>query len=970
MRALVYPETWRPQRLLVSGPVGNLTPGEAAALDYQPAELGMTLGPPWSTFWFQIEASVPETCDGERVDLLWETGSESTLWIGDRALQGLNTSGSCPRPDAVLVERATANQQLEFAIETACSGAFGQHDPPPAGPTLRTCELARFDPEAWSLWLDYSTLQELERELNSEGIDPAWSGYLLDQLNRVCNLWDADDRSTWAQAVQVLADVYGCRNGSVAHEIVAVGHAHIDTAWLWPLSETYRKCVRTFSTQANLMDRYPGYRFACSQAQQYAWVKKGNSDLYKEIVDRVTRGQWLPVGGTWIEPDCNLPSGEALVRQFLVGQRFFEEEFGLRCSEGWLPDTFGYNGQLPQILRGAGIGRFLTQKLADNRFTKQPHHTFVWQGIDGSEVVAHFPPVDTYDAEATVHELCRSVRDFKDHTRSRVSLVPFGHGDGGGGPTPRMIETLERVHDLQGVPRTHIGPPSVFFERIEEEADDLPRIVGELYYEYHQGTYTSQARTKQSNRRCEQLLHDAEFLSTVTDRLEIAPYPAEQLAEAWRLQLTNAFHDILPGSSIGAVYEDSARDHACIIETCERLCASALDALSTPGGSPVPVNTTCFARREVIANAANEPFLAVCPSYGVGEIADAKDVVRLEEGRDFVLENGQLRVVLSRGGDIVSIVEKTTGYNALVEAGNRLELYDDRPVQEEAWNVDPFHLETGRACPSAHGCHVVSVGPLRAEVVFDRVIGKLSSLRQTARLDAHSRRLEFHTVVDWQEDHAFLKVAFPTVVQASRATYEMQFGVTERATHSSTPFDLARYEVPGHRFADLSEPGFGVAVLTDCKYGYSAHGGTLRVSLLRAPREPDPGADIGTHHFSYALLPHAGGWREAPVVAEAASFNAPLLWAPGKADPRSFAQVEGALVLDTIKRAEDGNGFIVRLYEPYGSRGSARLTLGLPAELASRSNLLEDRVGDPISLRHGAIDVPHRPFEILTLRIT
>ena len=968
MRALVYPESRAPEVLHVSPPVGYLTVAEAAELDYHPAELGMALGPPWATFWFRIEANVPDAWAGQRVDLLWETGSESTLWIDGRSVHGLNTSGDCPRPDALLVGRADPGRPLELMVETACSGAFGQEDTPATGLALRTCELARFDPAAWRLWLDFVTLQELEAE-HAEGLDPAWAGHLLAELNRVCNLWDPGERSMWTDVHAILDDLYAHRNATLAHEIFAVGHAHIDTAWLWPLAETYRKCIRTFSTQAGLLDRYPDFRFACSQAQQYAWVKERNRQLWERIKERVARGQWLPVGGLWVEPDCNLPSGEALVREFLLGQRFFEAELGRRCREAWLPDTFGFNGQLPQIMRGAGIGRFLTQKLSWNRFTKPPHHSFVWQGIDGSQVVAHFPPADTYTAGATIAELRRSVRDFSDHERSRASLLPFGYGDGGGGPTPRMIETLARARDLQGVPRTRMEAVDAFFERLEGERDSLPTIVGELYFEYHRGTYTSQARTKRANRQCEQLLHDTEFLSSVADRLGLAPYPADDLAEAWRRQLTNAFHDILPGSSIGEVYEDAMRDYAWVEETCKRLRSSALASLGGEG-VPSPVNTTSFERREVVKGPDGGLVLAVCPPYGIGHVAQPEDEAHVAEGASgIVLENGHLRAVLSTGGELLSLVEKSTGIEALAEPGNRFELYDDRPRDFDAWDVDPFHLETRRLCPPAESMRVAASGPLRAEVVFERQVGKRSRLQQSVRLNAHARRLEFNTALDWNEEHALLKVAFPTVVRTSTATYEMQFGVAERPTHYSTAHDLARFEVPGHRFADVSEPGFGVTVLTDCKYGYSTYGGTVRVSLLRAPREPDPHADVGGHELSYGLVPHARDWRRAGVVAEAAAFNAPLVWTPGTAEPRCFAHTDGGLVLDTIKRAEDGDALILRLYEPHGTRGRTRLSLGVPARTAVPCNLLEEATGDPVTVQDGALELDYAPFEIVTLRV-
>ena len=799
LRALVYPETRLPDVLRISPRVDRISVEEAQELEFEPVELGRQLGPLWATYWFQIEATAPRQWAGRRVDLLWVTGSESTLWIDGRSVQGLNTGSQGERPDAVLAESAAPGQRFDLLVEVACNGKFGSLPRPhPAlePVVLDRCEIALFDEEAWSLWLEFSMLRELEAE-HERGLDPAWAGRLLSELNRFCNVWDAGDRSTWGPAREILAGLLANRNGTWAHELSAIGHAHLDTAWLWPLAETYRKCVRTFSSQARYMDMYPEFRFACSQAQQYAWVKARNPDLYARIRERVERGQWIPVGGTWVEPDCNLPSGEALVRQFLLGQRFFERELGRRCREFWQPDVFGYNGQLPQLMRGAGIARFLTQKLSWNRFNPPPHHTFRWQGIDGSEVVAHFPPADTYNAEASVADLARNARNFKDHARSRESLMLFGWGDGGGGPTPRMIETLLRARDLQGLPRTAMRTSDEFFERLEAENADLPTIVGELYFEYHRGTYTSQARTKRANRRSEQLLHDVEFLAAAAHKLNGAPYPAVEIEGLWQRLCLNAFHDILPGSSIGLVYEDAERDYAWILSEGERLKAAALDVLSS-GDGPTPVNTIAADRSEIVEAPGGELSWVECPGYGAGRIGSAPDsVTATEDGERIVLENGALRATLLRGGELLSLIEKESGREALSEAGNRLELYDDRPTAFDAWDIDPFHLETGTVCAPADSVSLTRPGPLRAEVVFDRRIGAASSLRQTVRLDAGARRLEFFNEIDWHEEHRLLKVAFPTVVRSESATYEMQFGVVERPTHYSTSHDLARFEVPG-----------------------------------------------------------------------------------------------------------------------------------------------------------------------------
>ena len=944
LRELVYAETRAPDELLVAGPVDRIGHEDAQSLSYRPAELGERFGPLWATFWFRLRATVPEAWAGRRVDLLWVTRSESTLWIDGRPLQGLNTGGGGERPDAVLLERADGGEIVHCELELACNGMFGRQSVPPE---LERCELAVFDPEAWALFFDFETLRALEADPSTE---PSLGGRLRGELTRFCNEWVEGDRESWADAAAVLRPLYELRNGSHAHELVAVGHAHLDTAWLWPLEESRRKAVRTFGSQTRYMDDYPEHRFACSQAQHYAWLAERNPDLWERVRAKVASGQFVPVGGSWVEPDCNLPSGESLLRQFLHGQRFFERELGIRCREFWSPDAFGYCSQLPQLLRLTGMTRFLTQKLSWNRFNRPDHHTFVWQGLDGSEVLGHFPPADTYSSDATVPDLLRSVREYRDHDHSGTSLLVFGYGDGGGGPTKAMLETLRRARDLQGLPRTRVATPDEFFAALESEPGARPVVVGELYFEYHRGTYTSQARVKRGNRRCEQALHDAEFLLCARG----GAYPREELDRLWKLLLLQQFHDILPGSSIRQVYEEAERDLAEIEERADALC----------GAGEVPVNTTGFVRRDVVRGPGGELAVVESPPYGSGRFVEPDDTVRVD---GLTLENAFLLVELGEDGTVRRVLDKRSGREVLAAPGNRLELYDDRPVEFDAWDIDPFHFETRRDCGAADAWAVVCTSPLRAAVAFERRIGEASSLRQIVRLDAGSRRLEFRTKVDWREDHKLLKVCFPLAVRAQTATYEMPFGYAERPTHRSTSFDRARYEVPGHRFADLSEHGFGAALLTDSKYGYSCHGNELRISLLRAPKSPDPEADMGKHEFAYALLPHAGGWREGGVVAEGVRFNAPLRRSSAEI-PSFVSSSDPNLVVDGVKRAEDSDALVLRLYEAHGGRGTARVRVAVTPERARLANGLEED-GEELAVEAGGIVVPYRPHEVLTVKI-
>jgi alpha-mannosidase len=960
--------------LRVAGPTERISVAQAQELrEFREARLGDRFGPAWATHWFAARFEVPKGWAGSRVDLLWDSQSEATLWIDGKSVQGLNmTQGD--RPDAILLDRARGGEALAVQIEMACNRKFGVSQNngmnmpfPDDGYMLRRCEIARFDPRAWNLYFDAVTHLNLYLELEKDGdvSEKSWAGLLLSELNRFCNTIQIDNPSTWEKAQGILKKLYQHGNADRQFELSAIGHAHIDTAWLWPLAETHRKCERTFSTATAYMRDYPEYRFSCSQAYQYSVIKARNSDLYERIGKAIKRGQWNVVGGTWIEPDCNIPSGESLCRQFLFGQRYFQREFGIRCKEFWNPDVFGYNGQLPQIMRLAGITRFLTQKLSWNRFNKPQHHTFTWQGIDGSEVLAHFPPADSYNAMqeerglSHVAWLRNNVKLYKDHDRANHGFMLFGYGDGGGGPTKPMLETLRRVHDLQGVPRTEQRSSEEFFELLEKNLIDRPLQIGELYFEYHRGTYTSQALVKRNNRKAEFLLHDLEFLAAMSTK----PYPREAINKLWEVLLLNQFHDILPGSSIREVYEDSARQFHELFEQGEELIESIA------GRGNVLVNTTSFARTDVIEHGGKLSLFKSLPHAAAAE-AQPEEKVTIEQQSDtFVLRNKHLVATFKSSGELMRLLHRSSGRETVAAPGNIFETYDDTPTMFDAWDIDPFHLETVKPTPLAYSAKIIRSDPLRGEISFERAIGKSSSMKQTVRLDADSRRLEFHCQVDWQENQTLLKVAFPVNVRAMNATYEMHFGHVERPTHYNTSFDLARYEVPYHKWFDFSEHGFGCAILSESKYGGSTFGNTMRMSLLRSPMAPDSTCDRGRHEFSFALLPHANGWRESGVVAEAFAFNSPLRAVGSATNESFFSTADPNIVIDTIKKAEDDESLIVRLYECHGARGVATIRLPASCSGAHLCNILEEDLGE-LALRAGSLHISYTPHQILSIKMS
>jgi alpha-mannosidase len=928
------------------------------------------------------------------VELAWDSQSEATVWADGVPIGALNDAGpdNPARRFLRLTDAAQPGRAWDLRIEMACNGIVGlpRGGEAPARQrfALGRCDLVRVDPEAWSMWHDFRVLRELSEEVDPPqtsksfttktplvrpGIDPAWAGRLLGELNRFANTLDPHDRATWPAARRILAGLLTSNNGTVAHELSAIGHAHIDTAWLWPIEETHRKCVRTFANVLGLMDRYPTLRFACSQAYQYDVIERERPGLFERIHRRVDEGRWIPVGGMWVEPDCNLPSGESLCRQLLYGQRHFERRFGARSRLGWLPDVFGYPAQLPQILRHAGIDRFLTQKLSWNAFTPPTHHTFVWRGLDGTETLTHFPPADTYNARCSVEELRYHAANYKDADRSSEALYLFGYGDGGGGPDDAMLETLERVRDLQGVPRCDVRTPDAFFDRLEADARQLPVVTGELYLELHRGTFTTQARTKRLNRLCERALHDLELCRAMALVDGRAERDREAVGDLWRTVCLHQFHDDLPGSSIPEVYERTERELGEVLDEAR----ARTRALAGDGGALL--NTTSFARTEIVEDGGSLRAVRAEP-FGVAEACEPEGIVDLAEREDgrFFLRNDHMEVILSPAGEVLRMYhpQSMDARDALMGGpGVAWRLLDDRPTFWEAWDIDPFALETARTVDTPATSEIVTRTPERVEIRFDRPLGRASRMSVSARLDAGARRLELRHRIDWRERKTMLRLVASTGPVNARATYETQYGAVERPTTMNNPIELARYEVPAQRWADLSAPGAGLAILNDCKHGHAAFGGGLSVTLLRSTGDPDPEADQGEHEFTIALMPHAGDWRAAGVVAEAAALNAPLIPAGAGGAPllrihrhtRNGRPVGEGVVVDTVKPAEDADDVVVRLYEAHGSHASITLTPAFDVASYRESNTLEDDLRELEKNTDGSVGLAFRPFELRTI---
>ncbi|XP_051548810.1 alpha-mannosidase 2C1 [Myxocyprinus asiaticus] len=966
---------------------------EAIQQDFLPCKFGDAFGPTWWTCWFRVVLKIPETWRGKEVHLRWESDGEGMVWRDEQPVQGLTKEGE--KTSYILTEclKDSEPHSITLYVELACNSLFGAGQgsmiaaPDPNRKfTLQKADVVVFNRDVRELLTDFELLVDIVKLLG-EGEQRGYQA--LFTANEMVNLCDPTDNSSFASAQSLAQRFFSQRNGESQHVVHAMGHCHIDSAWLWPYEETIRKCARSWVTVIRLMENNPEFVFTCSQAQQFQWVKSWYPGLFSEIKHFVQKGRFIPVGGTWVEMDGNLPSGESMVRQFLQGQSFFKEEFGHYCKEFWLPDTFGYSAQLPQIMKGCGITRFLTQKLSWNLVNTFPHNTFFWEGIDGSQVLTHFPPGNSYEMKGKVEDLINTVKNNKDKGRTNHSAALFGFGDGGGGPTQLMLDRLQRVRDTDGLPKVQMSSPDVLFSELESDSALLCTWVGELFLELHNGTYTTQAKIKLGNRQCEALLHDLEVASCLAlCRRESFTYPSCKLQELWRLLLLNQFHDVIPGSCIEMVVEDALEYYDEICTTGSKLLLAACESLVSGSaqdvGSSISVlNTLSWERTEVVSLQGEDtqtklalvsvPSVGIAPVMETAEPAPLVSITVMVDG-NIKMENGLLKVVIDRTGRLMSLLLVQTNREAISEGslGNQFTLFDDVPLYWDAWDVMDYHLQTRKPVIEViEPAKVVSSGGLRGSVSFTLRISGKSTITQEIVLDACCPYIKFNTQVDWEEAHKFLKVEFPVQVHSPSATYEIQFGHLQRPTHRNTSWDWARFEVWGHKWADLSEHGFGVALLNNSKYGYSIHQNIMTLSLLRAPKAPDANADMGRHNFTYALMPHTGSFQGASVIQCAYSLNFPLHLCHGVTSESwsAFTISSPSVILETIKQAEKRkNALLVRLYESHGSSVTSILSTSLPVQEAWHCDLLErPDPSVPISSAASGISLTFKPFQIKSL---
>ena len=996
------------------------------------------------TRWFTASVTVPESFAGKPLALNLEFGGEGIVRVNGKIASAITSylePRDATRTRVMLSESAKAGETYQVEIEAHLNymefNRFRRKGGVSIRYTIRTAALVTINRAVESYYFDIKTVLDgihtlenpLEKVLKSGAQLPeevvrffesvSKEDFYADKLREAAlssiTCVDFDfDRETMLASIPKAAETFRAAMKDISsstHGVIKfVGQAHIDTAWLWPIRESIRKSAKTLSNVCALMDQYPEFTFAFSQPQLFEFVKENYPELYERVKEKVKSGQFELVGNTWVEMDANIPSGESLVRQILYGRQYFLEEFG-KCSDVfWMPDVFGYTWALPQIIKRSGMKYFFTSKLINNDDNRFPHSLFQWQGIDGTRIPAYLQRLN-YNGRVSPETLRTLYQRYDQKPILDEALMTFGYGDGGGGPTYQMLETAKRLEHYPGLPRMELSTSESFFKDAEKVQEKLPVWNDEMYYEFHRGTYTSQARTKKNNRKSELLYRRAEMASIFSLKETGAEYPYADLLKGYKALLTHQFHDIIPGSSIHSVYEDAQKNYSEILGNGAQIASAAQQALcgsiAHPANTVVVFNYLSWQRSEPVTVPLPEgmgslsvrndkgqevpsrqytedgaqylEFLAEnVPPMGYASFVlvpgQAKEDARVSVSKTS-MENGFYRVALDENGILTSVYDKLSEREVLAGPSNVLKIFEDKPGGETAWNIDIEYQNKEWSLEQAVSVEILEASPLKGAL---RVVRKFhnSTITQDIVLYADLDRIEFRTAVDWHEREKMLKAEFLPDILSSKATYEIQFGAIERPTHENTSYDRTKFEVCGHKWADLSEGDYGVSLLNDCKYGYDIKENRMRLTLLRSPIDPDLTADQGYHTFCYAIRPHKGGWTAAGTVQAGYALNVPLeaQFCPDAAEgslppEKSYFQVsKGNVILDTVKAAEDGDGIILRLYESSGTKTRVSLQSALPFAEALECNLVEENER-PAETEGSAVNFEMHPFEIKTFRL-
>ncbi|MDE5756810.1 MAG: alpha-mannosidase [Clostridia bacterium] len=909
--------------------------------NFSPFKNGMVWGSDFDCAWFRFKGQVPEECKGKKVVALINIQGEGLVYIDGQprqgitqVLDGIDLVQSVKGKQAVdLFNPAEGGEQVELLVD---SGFNGKRNKKGVKVRLMRKDLATCDEEALTYYYDYL---QLVMVMLTYGKNKHLSEERLKEIDKALNQSYKLAKKSMVEAHEYLTKIITTPVDDKVTEYTAIGHAHIDLAWLWPVRETKRKGTRTFATALNNIDKYPEYIFGASQAQLFDWIKQEEPELFERVKKAVADGRIELQGGMWTENDCNIPNGESIIRQFLYGEKFFKDEFGKQCKMVWLPDVFGYPASLPQIMKKCGREYFMTIKLSWNTVNKFPYKTFLWKGIDGTEILSHLAPQGNYNSTGSPMAITKSDNGNPQGDQIDKALLIYGIGDGGGGPGEAHLEMLRREANEKGMSKIVRRPAEQLFDDLKSEyIEVMPTYDGELYLEKHQGTYTSQSNNKLYNRLMEQALHNLEWLMSLA-KVKGVEYDCPRLEEIWKEVLLYQFHDIIPGSSINRVYVESLARYKEMYAEVNGYIDEILKSLTTSAGLGV-VNPTSFDRQEYVK--MNDMwYKADVKAYSSALLTSisVEDREGLSRGRDFI-QNDKVKVHFAKDGTIDSLVDLTNNKELCGDYLNKLTVYSDPKMYYNAWDINikytdmrkwQFKLESHKSYLDG------------ASVIMENIYTfKDSTIIQKVTLTKGDSAVVFDTAVDWREAYKMLRADFRPSVYSDTVNCDIQFGNFDRSTLEDTSVRKAQFEICAHKFINVDNGDYGVALLNDCKYGYRAKNGLLSLNLLRSPKSPDPECDMGEHKFTYVFYPHEGKWSDSDVVKRGYALNNKLIVKEATPVIDNLFEIDGDVILETVKVSEDGKGIVARIYERCGRDCKATVKAKFPCMKVYESNMIED----------------------------